>query len=120
MIYAICPVCNANLAAGALHAPNCQHAATHNLGDSPIQERHLESMRELGRSIDTFLNPQRIENPTAERTTGFVLIVSDFVDGGDARCNYLSNIQRQDVIVMLTEQLARFRGMPTNTSSTKQ
>lgn len=117
MTYAICPKCNANLASGALHVPSCALAATHNIGDGPVEQRHVEHMKELARAIDTYLNPQRIDDPVAERTVGFVLLVSSF-DG--ERCNYMSNIRRQDVVAMLTEQLARFRGMPTTESSTKQ
>lgn len=117
MSYAICPICNANLAAGALHDALCTLAATHNIGDAGLEQQHAQQMRELGRAIDRYLNPQRIADPVAERTVGFVLIVSSF-EG--QRCNYMSNIQRQDVVTMLTEQLARMRGMPTHESSTKQ
>lgn len=118
MSYAICPKCNANLAAGALHATTCQFAAACNIGDGPVELRHAEHMRELARALDIYLNPQRIDNAVAERTTGFVLIVTSFDEG--ARCNYMSNVQREDVIAMLTEQLARFRGMPSIDVSTRQ
>jgi hypothetical protein len=76
----------------------------HTIGSGPVEEKYQNKMGELARAIDHFFN----EN-TTERTTGFVLMVFPFNDAG--RCNYMSNAEREDVIVLLREQLSHFEGM---------
>ena len=77
------------------------------LGDAPIEGQYRDQMNSMAQYIDRFFN-----GPAAgERKTGFVLLV--FPLGEHAgRCNYISNGRREDVVVMLKEQLARFQGSP--------
>jgi hypothetical protein len=35
--------------------------------------------------------------------------------GGSGRCNYVSNANRDDVVMMLKEQIRRFEGQPEST-----
>ena len=42
---------------------------------------------------------------------GFILIAFEFGNAAEGqRCNYMSNASREDVIVLLKEQFARFEG----------
>lgn len=79
---------------------------THALGDAPIQGEHREMMRDVAHSLDQLFNG---ELRGEDRTTGFVLLVFSFGEGG--RCNYISNgADRRDIVVMMKEQIARFEG----------
>jgi hypothetical protein len=66
-------------------------------------------MISMARFLDTVLNgPAKGK----ERTMGFVLLVFPF-EGRDGRCNYISNgANRDDIVTMLKEQVARFEGQP--------
>jgi len=75
------------------------------LGDAPIQAEYRAMMNDLARAIDQFFNG---EATGAARKTGYVLMVFPFGEGG--RCNYISNANRADVMVMLKEQMKRFEG----------
>ncbi|MDO8976751.1 hypothetical protein [Reyranella sp.] len=77
------------------------------LGDAPIEPRYFEEMNTLARELDQRFN----HGALPIRHTGFVLLVFPF-GNHDGRCNYISNADREDVIVLLKEQLARFQGMP--------
>ena len=81
----------------------------HMLGDAPIEPSLHADMNALARFMDEYLN----EGLTGkDRKNGFVLLVFPFgpVDG---RCNYISNgASREDVIVLMKEQIARFEGQP--------
>lgn len=79
----------------------------HTLGDAPIEARYREEMNGLARFLDAQLNQGKMPM----RDTGFVLLVFPF-HGHEGRCNYISNAEREDIIVLLKEQLARFQGMP--------
>lgn len=81
---------------------------TSELGDAPVEAKYKETMTELARFLDAQLNPLA---PYGVKETGFVLMVFPF-GSTEGRCNYMSNAQRQDVIIMLKEQLARFEGAP--------
>jgi len=63
-------------------------------------------MNALAKGVDKALNGE-----AGKKTNGFLLMVFPF-DGFDGRANYISNANRDDVIVLLKEQLARFEGMP--------
>lgn len=87
----------------------------HTLGDAPIESKYRELMNDLAYHIDRLFNGL----PTADadgtlrmdRKTGFVLLTFDL--GDDARrCNYISNAKREDIVVLLREQLRRFEGAP--------
>lgn len=74
------------------------------LGDAP---KYREQMNSMAQYLDRFFNGP---DPGPDRKTGFVLLTFAFGDQG--RCNYISNAVRDDVVVLLKEQLARFEGSP--------
>lgn len=80
----------------------------HTLGDAPIEPRYREKMIKMARALDRILNGDATGK---NRTAGFVLLVFPF-DAVQGRCNYISTAGREDVKVLLREQLARFEGAP--------
>jgi hypothetical protein len=78
---------------------------TDRLGDQPIEARLRRTMNALAKGIDEILNGEGM--PKDRKQNGFVLMIFPF-DGFEGRCNYISNAERDDVIVLLREQLARF------------
>lgn len=81
------------------------------LGDAPIEPKFHSFMNKLAHILDEAFNGGRTK--PADRKTGFVLIVFPFdqvMEGG--RANYISNAQRDDVVIMLKEQIKRFEGQP--------
>jgi len=80
-----------------------------NLGDAPIEEKYREGMRAIGHGLHAFFNGGDV--PIEKAKTAFVLMVFD-VGIGPGRCNYMATCRREDVVTLLTEQLARFKGMP--------
>jgi hypothetical protein len=81
---------------------------THSLGDQPIEPDLHDMMNALASGIDALLNGQDKDRP---KKNGFCLMVFPF-DDFEGRANYISNARREDVIVLLKEQLARFEGQP--------
>lgn len=67
----------------------------------PLEPRYEKAMMDLAGILGRVLGQE----------TGFVLLVFPFEDY-DGRCNYISNAKREDVKVLLKEQLARFEGQP--------
>lgn len=80
------------------------------LGDAPIETDYREMMNSMAQYLDRFFNGPAPDAPGG-RKTGFVLLVFPF-DDHVGRCNYISNGRREDVVVLLKEQLARFEGSP--------
>jgi hypothetical protein len=80
----------------------------HSLGDRPIESAYRRKMDALARAVDNLFNGP--PSPDRVKRVGFILMVFPFEGGG--RCNYVSNADRADVIVLLKEQLARFEGQP--------
>ena len=78
------------------------------LGDQPIEQRYRKMMNGLATGLDEIFNGPA---PRTNKANGFILMVFPFSDHG-GRCNYISNANREDVIVMLKEQIARFEEMP--------
>jgi hypothetical protein len=76
------------------------------IGDAPIDPQYAETMNALALGIDKILNGK-----VGNKTNGFVLLVFPF-EGHEGRCNYISNAERKDIVVLLKEQLARFEGQP--------
>ncbi len=76
------------------------------LGDGPIQPELHGLMNNLAKGVDQILNGNQ-----GKQKNGFILLVFPFNDH-NGRCNYISNADRKDVIVLLKEQLARFEGQP--------
>jgi hypothetical protein len=80
------------------------------LGDAPIEADYREMMNSMAQYLDRFFNGPAPDAPGG-RKTGFVLLVFPLNDH-EGRCNYISNGRREDVVVLLKEQLARFEGSP--------
>jgi hypothetical protein len=82
---------------------------TERLGDAPIEAQYIEEMNALARAIDTFFNDDKRGD---ERPIGFVLLVFPFSDV-IGRCNFISNgANRQDIVALFKEMIARFEGQP--------
>jgi hypothetical protein len=84
-------------------------ATMHELGDGPIESEYRAKMTAIVKALDEMFNgPAKGQ----ARQTGFILLVFPFGEK-EGRCNYMSNgANRDDVIVLLKEQLARFEGQP--------
>lgn len=80
----------------------------HTLGDAPIEAKHREIMNSVARGLDDVFNG---ELKGKKRKVGWCLMVFDFGQG-PGRANYISNADRNDIVVLLKEQLARFEGQP--------
>lgn len=79
------------------------------LGDKPIEKAYREKMRRIAGWLDLTFNG-RVGGPG--RKTGFVLLVFPFGEA-EGRCNYISNgANREDIVVMMKEQIKRFEGQP--------
>jgi len=89
--------------------------AKHTLGTRPIEPRFIDQMNVLARFLDDQFNGEGVRGH--DRKVGFILMVFPF-DDRPGRLNYVSNANREDVITLLTEQLAYFKGMPDNTKGT--
>jgi hypothetical protein len=81
---------------------------TQTIGDAPIEPRLVEKMNRVARVLDILFNGNAKGD---DRKNGFVLLVFPF-EGHEGRCNYISNADRDDVVVMLKEQIKRFEGQP--------
>lgn len=73
----------------------------------PIQEQYRRMMSDLARHIDVIFNGDK---KGLERKTGFALVVFPFGDAPKGRVNYISNANREDMIVALKEFIARNEG----------
>ena len=81
----------------------------HMLGDKPIEPSLHADMNALARFTDEYLNEGLTGNG---RRNGFVILVFPFGDC-DGRCNFISNgADRNDVVVLMKEMIARFEGQP--------
>jgi hypothetical protein len=78
------------------------------LGDGPIEAAYQAKMKAIAQAIDDFLNDGAKGDA---KKIGFILMVFPFNDN-KGRCNYMSSADRDDVIVLLKEQLKRFEGQP--------
>lgn len=74
------------------------------IGDAPIEAKYHTLMNELAVVLDKILNGN-----TKPKPNGFCLMVFPFEDF-NGRCNYISNAQRDEVLILLKEQVARFEG----------
>ena len=77
----------------------------HTIGDAPIQEDLRVMMNAVAAGLDDVFNGKDMGK---DRTIGFILLT--FPYGSTGRCNYISNgARRDDVILLLEEQLAAFK-----------
>jgi cobalamin biosynthesis Mg chelatase CobN len=77
------------------------------IGDATIEAKYSEQMQAMASVIDEFLNGK--DTPKQDKKIGFILQVYP-LETHEGRCNYISNAERKDVLVMLKEQVARFEG----------
>ena len=83
----------------------------------PIQEEHRALMNALASGVDEALNGPKL--PGVKPKIGFVLLVAEFgkMDGG--RVNYISNGEREDMLTMCREYLARSEGRFTESETSQ-
>lgn len=84
----------------------------------PIQPQYRESMNQLAHVLDEILNGPRL--PGIKPKLGFILLVSEFGQIEDGRVNYISNGNREDMLAMLREYLARAEGRVADTPAKPQ
>ena len=77
----------------------------------PIQEEQRALMNALAEGLDDIFNPALPGLPR-QKKIAFVLLTAYFGQVDDGRVNYISNGEREDMIAMLKELLARFEGQP--------
>lgn len=79
------------------------------LGDAPIEEAYRDLMTGIAQILDDAFNQGA---RGSNRKTGFVLMVFPFNEH-EGRCNYISNgANREDVVLLMKEQIKRFEGQP--------
>lgn len=71
----------------------------------PIPAQYRARMNTLAKKIDRELN-----GSGKPRRLGFILLTAEFGKIEDGRVNYISNGNREDMIAMLREYLARVEG----------
>jgi hypothetical protein len=82
------------------------------LGDQPVQAEYYDKMTAVVQALDQTFNG-KVGGPG--RKVGFVLMMFPFGDHS-GRCNYMSNgADRQDVVTLMKEMIARFEGQPEMT-----
>lgn len=84
----------------------------------PIEEKYRRNMNELARVLDVHFNGPRL--PGVPRKVGFILLTAEFGRIEDGRVNYISNGDREDMIAMLREYLARLEGRAPDAPATRQ
>jgi hypothetical protein len=81
----------------------------HPLGDAPIEPQYVEKMQAIAHVLNEAFNGKL---KGQARHTGFVLMVFPFGDK-TGRCNYISNgADREDIVTLMKEMIARFTGQP--------
>lgn len=85
---------------------------------APIQEKYRRTMNRIARAIDEAFNGKPKPNKTPR--VGFILLTAEFgqIEGG--RVNYISNGNRDDMLAMMREYLARAEGRYSDGTETKQ
>lgn len=86
------------------------------IGSGPIQASLQEKLHAVAAVIDEFFNGEK-RGKDAE--VGFVIMAFPFGEY-EGRCNYMSNARREDIKVLLREQLSYFEGMPDAQKFSKQ
>jgi citrate lyase alpha subunit len=90
------------------------NAPENRLGDAPIEAQYYDQMVAVAQGLNEFFNG---EAKGDDRKVGFVLMVFPFGDH-EGRCNYISNgADRKDIVILMSEMIARFRGQPEQKGS---
>ena len=80
------------------------------LGSKPVETEYHRSLRAVFMTIDEWLNPDK-----ADKKVGIIVMMFPLGER-PGRCNYMSNAKREDIVVLLKEQLRYFEGQPENLS----
>lgn len=83
----------------------------------PIQPQHHEAMNGLAAGIDDVLNGKELPGLPRKKKIGFVLLVAEFGKMEGGRVNYISNGERDDMLTMCREYLARAEGRVVETDT---
>ena len=83
-------------------------------GHGPIEVDQRELMNGIAEALDKLFN--KLGGPSIV----FTLLVAKAGDIKDGRVNYISNGQRDDVVAMMKELIARFEGRYSQEESGKQ
>jgi hypothetical protein len=75
--------------------------------DEEISAAYKRQMQDLAKALDEVFNGPRRGK---DRNVCFTLLVTDFNKSG--RVNYISNGERDDIVTMMREVIARFQGQP--------
>lgn len=78
----------------------------------PIQAEHRAMMNAVAQSLD------EVFNPGDTRRVAFVVLTANMGDYEGGRVNYISNGNREDIVSMLKELIARFEGRYADTGGT--
>jgi predicted component of type VI protein secretion system len=81
------------------------------------EEHTRDLMVQVATRLDRIFNG---ESSGLDRPTGFVLLVFPFDKPEGARTNYVSNAERDSMLVALKEIVARFEGRVQETGTTRQ
>lgn len=76
----------------------------------PIDPRVVDDMKALARSLDEILNGEDRKGLPGRGKVGFALLTFPFDE--EATVNYISNANREDMIVALKAFVARAEGQP--------
>ena len=75
----------------------------------PVPKTDLNHTSAILRIIAQYIDAMTNGNAMPKKV-GFVLLVMPFDGPSGARTNYISNVERKDVLTMLKEVTARFEG----------
>ena len=79
------------------------------LGDAPVEQAYHEQLVGLMQAVDEVFNGDA-KGP--DKKVGVVMLVFPYGDI-EGRCNFVSNgANRQDIVVLMKEMIARFEGQP--------
>jgi hypothetical protein len=83
----------------------------------PVSDQYKKQMHAIAHTLDEFLN-----GTEGEKLTGFCVLMFPFGDGNPSRdrINYISNANRQDMLIALKELVARFEGHDHKVSESRQ
>jgi hypothetical protein len=73
--------------------------------NAPIEPQFVEEMNKIAAALDQIFNGNL---KVHDRKVCFTLLIAKF--GEESRCNYISNGERKDIIVMMKETIARVEG----------
>ncbi|ELT47057.1 hypothetical protein [Brucella intermedia] len=76
----------------------------------PVDPRVRQKINALAATIDEFINGAKKPGEPYEPKHGFAILIFDFDKPEKGRMNWISNAQREDMIVALKEMAAQLEG----------